>query len=194
MMSILKKILAVLYSLRINFSKFTGIGISITRNDKKIKAPVNFFSLYANTNNGEQISLENFRGKKLLLVNLASKCGYTPQYDELEKLHRQNLNLTLLGFPSNDFGGQEPGSDKEIADFCRINFGVTFQLFAKDHVTGTNKQTVYKWLCNTEQNGWNGKEPSWNFYKYLVDEEGNLMSVFSSSVSPMNDEILRALK
>lgn len=150
--------------------------------------------MYANTNSGEQISLENYRGKKLLLVNLASKCGYTPQYDALEKLHQQIPNLTLFGFPSNDFGGQEPGSDKEISDFCRINFGVTFPLFAKDHVKGTAKQPVYRWLCNAELNGWNNKEPSWNFYKYLVDEEGNLMSFFSSSVSPMSDEILNALQ
>ncbi len=115
-MSLIEKILALSYALRMNFSKFTGIGINVNKNDKKIKAPVSFFSLYARTNNGEQISFENFRGKKLLLVNLASKCGYTPQYHALEKLHRQKHNLTLLGFPSNDFGGQEPGSDKEIID------------------------------------------------------------------------------
>ena len=193
-MSLIKKILAASYSLRMNFSKFSGIGINVSKNHKKIKAPVSFFSLYARTNNGEQISFENFRGKKLLLVNLASKCGYTPQYHALEKLHRQSHNFTLLGFPSDDFGGQEPGSDKEINNFCRKNFGITFPLFAKDHVKGTAKQTVYQWLCNAEKNGWNDKEPAWNFYKYLVDEEGNLISVFSSSVSPMSDEILNALK
>ncbi len=194
MMRLIKKILAGTYSLRMSFSEFTGIGINVNKNNNMIKAPVSFFSLYARTNNGEQISLGNFRGKKILLVNLASKCGYTPQYDELEKLYRKNSNLIILGFPSNDFGGQEPGSDKEITDFCRISFGVTFPLFAKDHVKGAAKQTVYEWLCNAEKNGWNDKEPAWNFYKYLVDEEGNLNSVFSSSVSPLSDEILIALK
>ncbi len=192
-MRLIKKILAGTYSLRMSFSEFTGIGINVIKNNKKIKAPVSFFSLYARSSNGKQISFEDFRGKKLLLVNLASKCGYTPQYDELEKLHRKNHNLTILGFPSNDFGGQEPGSDKEISDFCRINFGVTFPLFAKDHVKGTTKQSVYQWLCNAEKNGWNNKEPAWNFYKYLIDEEGNLMSVFSSSVAPMSNELLNEL-
>ncbi len=193
-MSLIKKLLALSYSLRMNFSKFTGIGINVNKNDKKIKAPVSFFSLFAISNNGQKISFEGFRGKKLLLVNLASKCGYTPQYHALEKLHRQKHNITLLGFPSNDFGGQEPGSDKEISDFCRLNYGVTFTLFAKDHVKGTGKQAVYQWLCNAEKNGWNNKEPAWNFYKYMVDEEGNLIGVFSSSVSPMSDEILNALE
>ncbi len=193
-MSLIKKILAISYPFRMKFSKFTGMGIKVIKNAKNIKAPVSFFSLYARTNIGEQISFENFRGKKLLLVNLASKCGYTPQYDELEKLDRKNYNLTILGFPSNDFGGQEPDGDKDISDFCRINFGITFQLFAKDHVKGANKQTVYQWLCNAEKNGWNNKEPKWNFYKYLVDEKGNLISVFSPSVSPMSDEVLNSLK
>ena len=91
----------------------------------------------------------------------------------------------MIGFPSNDFGGQEPGTDEEIENFCKVNFGVTFPLFHKDHVKGNNKQPVYQWLCNADKNGWNSEEPSWNFYKYLVDENGNLEKIYSSSVSPL---------
>ena len=185
-MNILKKIITKFYRLRMMFSKLTGAGISISSNDKMIKPPKSFYGLEAKANKGEIISFEKFRGKKVLLVNLASQCGYTPQYNELEELYQHNKNiLTILGFPSNDFGGQEPGTDEEIESFCKVNFGVTFLLFHKDHVAGNSKQPIYQWLTNADKNGWNNEEPSWNFYKYLVNEEGNLDKIFSSSVSPM---------
>ena len=185
-MGILKKIITKLYGLRMKISKLTGAGISISSNYTKIKPPETFYDLSAKSNNGEIVSFEKFRGKKILLVNLASQCGYTPQYNELEELHLlYKDNITVLGFPSNDFGGQEPGTDEEIQNFCKVNFGVTFPLFHKDHVTGITKQLVYQWLCNADKNGWNNEEPSWNFYKYLVDEKGNLDKIFSSAVSPM---------
>lgn len=168
--------------------------MSIISNAKKIKAPVSFYSSQATANNGTLISFERYRNKKILLVNLASKCGFTPQYDELEKLQQlYNDKITILGFPSDDFGGQEPGSDEEIAEFCKINFGVTFQLFHKDHVIGISKQPVYQWLCEAAKNGWNNDEPSWNFCKYFLSEEGDLIHIFSSSVSPMDDSLIRAL-
>ena len=108
------------------------------------------------------------------------------------QLHKDKI--IILGFPSDDFGGQEPGSDDEIAEFCKINFGVTFQLFHKDHVKGFEKQPVYQWLCNAAKNGWNNDEPTWNFCKYLVDEQGELTHFFSSSVSPLSEEILKAMR
>jgi glutathione peroxidase len=167
-------------------SKQTGLGIGITTNKMKIDSPESFYSFVATSNSGEVVNFEEFRGKKILLVNLASQCGFTPQYKELEQLYRQDKDeITILGFPSNDFGGQEPGTDEEIEDFCKINFGVTFPLFHKDHVTGNNKQPVYRWLTDATKNGWNNREPSWNFYKYLIDEKGNLDKIFSSSVSPI---------
>lgn len=185
-MSILKKIITKFYGFRMNISKLTGIGIGISTNNKKVKPAINFYSLEAKANNGEVVDFEKFRGKKILLVNLASQCGFTPQYNQLEELHQlYKNNIIVLGFPSNDFGGQEPGTDEEIENFCKINFGVTFPLFHKDHVTGDNKQPVYQWLCNADKNGWNNEEPSWNFYKYLIDEHGNLDKIFSSSVSPL---------
>jgi glutathione peroxidase len=185
-MGILKKLITKLYGLRMKFSKLTGVGINVSANNKQIRPQESFYGLTAKANNGERVSFEKFRGKKILLVNLASQCGYTPQYNELEELHRVHKDeIIVLGFPSNDFGGQEPGTDEEIQNFCKLNFGVTFPLFQKDHVKGTARQPVYQWLCNADKNGWNDEEPSWNFYKYLVDEQGNLTKVFSSSVSPL---------
>ncbi len=149
-------------------------------------APMNFYSLSAITNSGEEIKFEKYKGKKVLLVNLASQCGFTPQYAELEQLHEQNKDIIILGFPSNNFGTQEPGSDEEIAEFCKVNYGVTFQLFKKNDVKGNNKQPVYQWLSDETKNGWNNREPEWNFYKYLIDGNGNLLNIFSSSVSPLD--------
>ncbi|KAA9042190.1 glutathione peroxidase [Ginsengibacter hankyongi] len=168
------------------FSRLTGLGIKVSKNMSNKNALVNFYSLKATSNNGEEIQFEKYRGKQVLLVNLASQCGYTPQYTELEQLNQQNKNIIILGFPSNNFGAQEPGSDEEIAEFCKINYGVTFQLFTKNDVKGKNKQPVYQWLTESNKNGWNHKEPTWNFYKYLVDEKGNLSSIYSSSVSPLD--------
>lgn len=184
-MGILRRIITKTYKFRMNASKITGLGLDITTNHNKIKPTESFYSLRAKANNGDEICFEKFRGKKVLLVNLASQCGYTPQYNELEELYQLHKNnIMVLGFPSNDFGQQEPGTDEEIENFCKVNFGVTFPLFKKDHVKGNSKQHIYKWLSNPDKNGWNGKEPSWNFYKYLVDENGNLDKIFSSSVSP----------
>ena len=191
-MGIIKKLATKFYGTRMKLSKATGLGINIKSDDKK--PFISFYSLRATANNGEEINFEKYRGKKILLVNLASQCGYTPQYEQLEELHQLHKNdITILGFPSNDFGGQEPGTDEEIADFCRINFGVTFQLFHKDHVVGENKQPVYEWLTDPQKNGWNNQESTWNFCKYLVNEEGGLTHFFSSSVSPVDEEIIGSI-
>jgi len=185
----LKKLFSSTYLLRMKISKFTGIGIHIAENKNHTNASINFYSLKATTNSGEEINFEKYKGKKVLLVNLASQCGFTPQYAELEQLHEQNNDLIILGFPANNFGSQEPGSDEEIAEFCKVNYGVTFQLFKKDGVKGNNKQPVYQWLSDKTKNGWNNKEPEWNFNKYLIDENGNLLNVFSSSVSPLDIQL-----
>ena len=188
-MTLLKKLIASTYPLRMKMSKITSMGINITENKNKVTPPESFYSLKATLNNGEEISFEKFREKKVLIVNLASQCGYTPQYAELEKLHKEN-RMIVLGFPSNNFGRQEPGNDDEIAEFCKLNFGVTFPLFKKDDVKGNNKQPVYHWLTDKNKNGWNNLEPQWNFFKYLIDEKGNLSKVFSSSVTPLDKRIV----
>ncbi len=134
---------------------------------------------------GQEIQFKDLRGKKVLLVNVASKCGYTPQYPELEKLYKENESrLMIIGFPSNEFGKQEPGSNKEIQNFCEINYGVTFPISEKAEVKSKNKCELYEWLTNPNKNGWNAKEPTWNFCKYLIDEKGFLVGYFPSHVIP----------
>ena len=193
-MSILKKIIAGLYNLRMSLSKNTGLGISVLSNRANVRPIESFYSLSAIANNGEQIDFAKYSGKKVLVVNVASECGYTPQYKELEILQERWMdNLIILGFPSNDFHGQEPGSDEAIASFCAINFGITFQLFTKGIVSGEIKQPVFEWLSNPSKNGWNSKEPSWNFCKYLVDKDGTLLEFYSSSVSPLSSNIVEAI-
>jgi len=134
----------------------------------------------------QPISLCQFSGKVLLVVNTASECGYTPQYEGLEKLYRRyrDKGFFVLGFPANDFGGQEPGSNKEIAQFCKLNYGVTFPMFAKTSVVGVNANSLYRALATRT-----GKPPRWNFHKYLLDRMGQPVAVFESAVEPDDTRI-----
>jgi glutathione peroxidase len=185
-MSVRDSLIVSTYDFRMKFSQLTGLGIHINENVNGIRPKLSFYDLQATSINGATISFDQFKRKKVLVVNLASRCGYTPQYEQLEALFLQNPTLTILGFPSNNFGGQESGSDAEIVQFCQTRYGVTFPLFKKNEVKGNNKQNVYQWLTDADQNGWNDEEPAWNFYKYLVDESGTLMKVASSSVLPVD--------
>lgn len=145
--------------------------------------------------NGQEVDFSQFKGKKLLLVNVASKCGYTPQYTDLQKLHEQyGEKVTIIGFPANNFGGQEPGSNEEIAEFCSTNYGVTFKMMDKVSVKGADKAPLYRWLSDKDMNGWNDKEPSWNFCKYFINEKGELVKFFPSSVKPMDKDILSLIE
>ncbi len=134
----------------------------------------------------EPVSLCRFHGKVLLVVNTASECGYTPQYDGLEKLYRRyrEKRFVVLGFPANDFGGQEPGSNKQIAQFCQLNYGVTFPMFAKTSVVGANANPLFQELSVRT-----GKPPRWNFHKYLLDKAGQPVAVFESAVEPADPRI-----
>jgi glutathione peroxidase len=136
-------------------------------------------------------NLCQYQGKVVLIVNTASYCGFTSQYDGLEKLYSQykDKGLVILGFPSNDFGKQEPGSNKEIADFCHNTYGVKFPMFAKSSVTGTNVNPLFKHLI--EQTG---TKPRWNFYKYLVDRQGNVVDAYSSMTSPSSTKLIAQLE
>jgi len=131
-------------------------------------------------------SLCQFSGKVLLIVNTASECGYTPQYDGLEELYRRyrEKGFVVLGFPANDFGGQEPGSNKEIAQFCRLNYGVTFPMFSKTSVVGATANPLYRALAAQTR-----KPPRWNFHKYLLDRAGQAVAVFESAVEPADSRI-----
>ena len=129
-----------------------------------------------------------------MIVNTASNCGYTNQYAELQKLYEHSReDLTIIAFPANDFKEQEKGSNEEIAQFCKINYGVSFPLAKKSSVVkGANQNKVFEWLTHKELNGWNDKQPSWNFSKYLIDEEGNLTHYFDPAVSPLSEQVVRA--
>ena len=143
---------------------------------------------------GTAINLADYKGKKIMIVNTASKCGNTPQYDDLEKLYEQHKDkLVIIGFPANNFGSQEPGSNEEIAEFCKKNYGVSFPLSAKVSVKGDDIDPLFKYL--TEEAEKKGiKDPiKWNFTKFLVDEKGKLVKVFPSKVKPMSEEITKYL-
>ena len=144
---------------------------------------------------GGTIDFSSFKGKKILIVNTASKCGYTPQYEDLEKLYETyKSKLVIVGFPANNFGGQEPGSNTEINAFCKKNYGVTFPLAEKVSVKGDDTHALFKWLTSKKENGVMDAEIKWNFTKFLLDEQGKLIAVFPSSVKPMDDEIVKHLK
>ncbi len=142
----------------------------------------------------EEIDFAKYKGKKVLLVNVASKCGYTPQYTKLQALHEKHGDkIVVLGFPANNFGGQEPGTATQIAEFCEKNYGVTFQMFEKISVKGQDQHPLYQWLSQKDKNGWNEQAPSWNFCKYFVNENGELVKFFASGIDPMGEEILSLL-
>lgn len=141
-----------------------------------------------NSLDGKLIDFSQYKGKTLLIVNTASKCGFTPQYAELQKLHEQfGDKVIILGFPANNFGGQEPGTNLEIASFCKANYGVSFQMFEKVSVKGDDTHPLYKYLKEKT-----GQEPTWNFCKYLVKPDGSV-TFFNSKVAPLNKEIVDAL-
>jgi glutathione peroxidase len=141
-----------------------------------------------NSLDGQVIDFAQYKGKALLIVNVASQCGYTPQYADLEKLHETYGNkLVVLGFPANNFGSQEPGTNLQIAEFCKKNYGVKFQMFEKISVKGDDQHALYKWLKEKS-----GKEPTWNFCKYLVKPDGSV-KFFDSKVKPMDKQIVDEL-
>ncbi len=143
---------------------------------------------------GEEIDLSQYKGKKVVLLNVASKCGFTPQYADWQKFHEEHgEDIVVLGFPANNFGGQEPGSDEEIGEFCQKNYGVTFQMFSKIDVIGDNQHPLYKWLSSKELNGWNDKAPTWNFCKYVVNEDGQVTHFFASKIKPDDAEFKAAV-
>jgi glutathione peroxidase len=144
---------------------------------------------------GKQIDFASFKGKMILVVNTASKCGYTPQYESLEKVYKQYKNkLVIIGFPCNQFGGQEPGSNEEIVSFCTKNYGVTFPLADKIDVKGASIAPIYQWLTQKSKNGVVDANISWNFNKFLLDENGKMIAYYPSNVKPDSEDILSRLK
>lgn len=190
-----QKILKAFYPLLTGITKLTGKNSKAHLSDTRVHPPVSFYSLSVKLNNGQELQFDSLRGKKVLLVNTASDCGYTAQYDALQGLQEMYKdNLVIIGFPANDFKEQEKGTDAEIAEFCRLNYGVTFPLAAKSSVKkGRDQHDVFNWLSTSKKNGWNEKAPIWNFSKFLVSENGELLGYFEPSVSPTGKEIRLAL-
>ena len=153
-----------------------------------ITSATSVYDFKMNSIDGKEIDFSVYKGKTLLIVNTASECGFTPQYKDLQKLHETHGDkITILGFPANNFGGQEPGSNAQIAQFCQKNFGVSFQLFEKVSVKGTDQHPLFQFLKEKT-----GQEPSWNFCKYLVKPDGSI-KFYPSKVNPMDKEIVDAL-
>ncbi len=151
-----------------------------------------FYSLSAETIDGDTLHFSKLKGKKILVVNTASKCGFTPQYEDLEKLYKKykDDNFTIIGFPANNFMRQEPGTNEEIKQFCTMNYGVTFPMMAKISVKGKEVHPVYKWLTSKDENGVMDSKVGWNFQKYMIDENGNLVGYAKPKEKPFSSKIV----
>ena len=184
------KIVGIITSLIVSlvFIGETNSNINIMENTPSL------YSISINSITGEPINFENFKGKKILIVNTASKCGFTGQYKDLEKLYNTYKDkLVVIGVPCNQFGGQEPGTLTEIQSFCEVNYGVTFLLTEKVDVKGDNQHPLYKWLTNKEMNGVKSSSVKWNFQKYLLNEKGELIDYYYSITKPMSSKITKHL-
>jgi glutathione peroxidase len=195
-MTLRQKSLKIFYPFTIFLNRIFNRNNEILFNDENIKPLISFYSLKALSNSNDEIHFSRFKGKKVMIVNTASDCGYTAQYDELQKLFESyEPGLSVIGFPSNDFFKQEKGNNEEILQFCKINYGVTFPLMKKSVVIkNENQNNIFKWLTDKNLNGWNNHQPGWNFSKYLVNEEGILMYYFGPAVSPLRKEVQSAIE
>jgi|SRR5690606_30167304 glutathione peroxidase len=155
--------------------------------------PTGFYDLHAKTIDGETFDFAALKGKRVLIVNTASECGYTPQYEGLQALYEQfgGARFTIIAFPSNDFGGQEPGTSEEIITFCKQQFGVSFPVMEKVAIKGREAYPVYLWLTQKKLNGVSDAEVGWNFNKFLIDEHGRWTAHFSSKIEPQDSQIVK---
>jgi glutathione peroxidase len=161
-----------------------------------VLAPPAALNFTMNSLDGKPVDLAKYQGNVVLMVNVASQCGYTPQYEGLEELHKRyaSRGLRLLGFPSNDFGQQEPGTNSEIADFCKKNYGVEFDMFSKISVVGTSKAPLYRYLTSAQTNPKFSGEIEWNFEKFLIGRNGQVIARFKSPVEPLSKEMTAAIE
>lgn len=155
-----------------------------------------FYDFKVKTIDGSDFSLSQLKGKKVIVVNTASKCGYTPQYETLEKVYREykDKNFVIIGFPANNFGAQEPGTNSEIKNFCTEKYSVTFPMMEKISVKGDDMHPLYKWLTSKAENGVVDSEVKWNFQKYLINENGKLVDVAFSKEKPDSERIIKWIK
>ena len=159
-----------------------------------MSAKKSIYDIEINSLQGKPINLSLFKGKKILFVNVASKCGFTPQYKELQKLHNlYEESLVVIGVPCNQFGKQEPGNSSEINEFCQVNYGVSFLITEKISVKGKEKHPLYRWLTDKNENGRKNSSVKWNFQKYLISEDGELIDYYYSMTSPTSSKIKKHL-
>jgi glutathione peroxidase len=159
-----------------------------------MSAKKSIYDIEINSLQGKPINLSLFKGKKILFVNVASKCGFTPQYKELQKLHNlYEESLVVIGVPCNQFGKQEPGNSSEINEFCQLNYGVSFLITEKISVKGKEQHPLYSWLTNKNENGRKNSSVKWNFQKYLINEDGDLIDYYFSMTSPTSSKIKKHL-
>tara|TARA_R110001592_G_scaffold96636_2_gene277349 strand:- start:5517 stop:6062 length:546 start_codon:yes stop_codon:yes gene_type:complete len=171
------------------------LSINLINKKEKMETNSSLYNIEINSISGEKINLADYKGKKILFVNVASECGFTPQYEGLQELYELYKDkLMVIGVPSNQFGRQEPGTATEIQSFCKINFGVTFLITEKVDVKGDKQHPLYAWLTQKEQNGVKNSSVKWNFQKYLVDENGKLIDYYFSLTKPMSRKITKHLK
>ena len=194
-MTIKQKLLKAIYPAFMWWRNSSANEESILSNKRSVPV-ISFYSLKDTTITGEPFDFGLLKGNKVLLVNTASDCGFTGQYDELEKLYRRyKEKLVVIGFPANDFKEQEKGTDEEISEFCKLNFGISFPLMKKSSVKKSDLQNeVFRWLSDPARNGWNKRGPVWNFSKYLVNEEGKLINYFGPAISPMDKAVMKAIE
>jgi glutathione peroxidase len=194
-MTFRQRLIRSIYPLMMKITGSFNKDAKVLRNKKNVNPVHPIYNLKVVDNTNKEIQLSEFKNKKILLVNTASDCGYTPQYAELQKLHEQFKDkLVIIGFPANDFKQQEKGNDEEIAKFCKINYGITFPLIKKSTVVKSeNQNPIFNWLTDPAKNGWNKHQPDWNFSKYLIDEEGRLTYFFGPAISPLGNEIISAI-
>ncbi|MEN9371192.1 MAG: hypothetical protein RLZZ64_267 [Bacteroidota bacterium] len=194
-MSTRQNVLKSFYPVLTSVTRFFGVNSKVVL-PKTVSDPVT--SVYAipfELINGDTADLSAYKGKKIVVVNTASDCGYTGQYEELQKLYAQRKDdIVIIGFPANDFKQQEKGSNEEIASFCKKNYGVDFPLAMKTTVIkSADQHPIFKWLSDQKQNGWNEQAPSWNFSKYIIDEQGKLIGYFDPGVSPLGNDFINVL-
>ncbi len=193
-MNLRQRILKAIYPFVMKLSQKGDKGKVILK-PKSAKSNISDNKLSFQMNNGTEHFLREYLGKKILLVNTASDCGYTNQYSELQQLFEsQSGKLQIIGFPANDFKEQEKLDDQGIAAFCQVNFGVTFPLAKKSVVIRKAEQNqVFDWLTDSKKNGWNDQEPDWNFSKYLLDEQGELIAYFGPAISPLDEQVTKMI-
>ena len=168
--------------------------LTITNKSSKMSSKKSIYDIEINSLQGKPINLSLFKGKKILFVNVASKCGFTPQYEELQKLHNlYEENLVVIGVPCNQFGKQEPGNSSEINEFCQVNYGVSFLITEKVSVKGKEQHPLYRWLTDKNENGRKNSSVKWNFQKYLISEDGELIDYYYSMTSPTSSKIKKHL-